>query len=223
MEALARFLGDRGDGDVRHLGGILAQPTNVHAVVVAPAAPRALVGVDAAPTCEGRWAELAWAWDGPSGAWDLGEADGSGFTASARDDIAAPHDAATRHLHDAVRAHDNDHDVPAARAALERAISSAPDDPSLRLAGAWLALAEGARGPAVAHIHAGLSLERDPYRRAQLLSWGARAARASDPALALRWLGELDRLPGAELAPLRVSARRPLRRPHLNLLLVDAH
>lgn len=223
MEALARFLGDRGDDDVRHLGGILAQPTNVHAVVVAPAARRALVGIDAAPSCEGRWAELAWAWDGPSGAWHLGETHGSGFTASARDDVAAPHDEATRHLHDAVRAHDNDHDVPAARAALERAISSAPDDPSLRLAGAWLALAEGAHGPALAHIHAGLSLERDTYRRAQLLSWGARAARSSDPALALRYLGELDRLPGADLAPLRASARRALRRPHLNLLLLDAH
>src|SRR5207244_2241180 len=69
--ALARFLGDRHDPSTpnvrRHLGALLAQPTNVHAAVVAPAARRALVGVDAAPACEGTWAELAWTWDGPAG------------------------------------------------------------------------------------------------------------------------------------------------------------
>jgi hypothetical protein len=225
---LARFLGDRCDpatpGMRRHLGALLAQPTNVHAAVVAPAARRALVGVDAAPTCEGTWAELAWSWDGPAGAWELGD-DAPGFTAAARTDIAAPHDEATRHVHVAANAYENSHDVPAARAAIDRAIACDPDDPSLRLAATWLALEARAPDRAVVHVHAGLAHERDAYRRGQLLLWGARAARAhGDAAQARRWQDELAHLPGADLDELRAASTRRWRgRPHANLMMADAY
>ena len=57
-EQLARFLSDRCDveapGSMRRLGGVIAQPTNVHCAVVTPAKLHALVGTDAAPACEGR-------------------------------------------------------------------------------------------------------------------------------------------------------------------------
>jgi hypothetical protein len=225
--SLARCLGDRHDAGVyRHMGATLAQATNVHAVVVAPAARRALVGVDRAPSCEGRWAELSWAWDGPAGAWQLGEAlDGSGFTAAERDDVAAPHDAATAHVHAAARAYEASHDVRTARGEIERAVACAPDDPSLRLSAAWLALEDGLADRAVVHVHAGLAREPDAYRRGQLLLWGARAARAiGDGALARRWSDELAALHGDELDELRAHAARRWRgRPRVNLMMADAY
>jgi hypothetical protein len=227
-ETLARFLGDRCDpstpGMRRHLGALLAQPTNVHAAVVTPSACRALVCIDAAPACEGTWAELAWSWDGPTGAWELGDA-ALGFTARARTDIAAPHDEATRHVHAAAHAYEGSHDVAAARVAIDRAIACEPDDPSLRLAAAWLALEARAPDRALVHVRAGLAHERDAYRRGQLLLWGARAARADgDIALARQWNDELAHLPGADLDELRTASNRRWRgRPHANLMMADAY
>jgi len=211
-EDLARFLGDREVSGARRHFGSVAQPTNVHAAVVAPSACRALVGVDRAPTCEGSWAEVRWSWDAPAAAWQV----------APRDDVAAPHSSATRHVHAAARAFEGAHDVATARGELDHAIAAAPDDPSLRLAAAWLALADRAETPAVDHVRAGLALERDPYRRGQLLLWGTRAARRVDPGQALRWRGELDGLAGVD--DLRAEARRRWHgKPRINLMLVDAY
>jgi hypothetical protein len=228
-EDFARFLGDRnGAGIRRELGGIPAQPTNVHAAVVQPLARRALVGVDRAPSCEGTWAEVRWSWDAPRA--DAPDAVArAGFVVTNRDDLAAPHSEATRHVHVAVRAYEHAHDVKAARGELEQAVAAAPEDPSLRLAAAWLALEDGhtVLGPredaaraAIAHVRAALPREPDVYRRGQLLLWGSRAARRVDPAQARRWLEELDTLPGCE----DLQARRRHRgRPRINLMMVDAY
>ncbi|MCW5805779.1 MAG: hypothetical protein KIT31_25635 [Deltaproteobacteria bacterium] len=289
---VARFLGDRRDPTApereRRLGGILAQPTNVHCVVVRPAALRAWVGVDRAPVCEGAWAEVAWTWTGPTGKWELGDAsavgasgarmvgdDGaavgarmvgdsgatvgaktvgengaavgaSGFGAAIAADFVRPHDPATLHVRAAVRAFEHDHDLPKARAAMERAIAAAPEDPSLRLGAVWLALEEGRAEVAVAHAQAGLETETEPYRRGQLLLWGARAAHGNDPALVARWSAELESLRGPgveELVARGLSQRETTRRGratsrltaalrgngrktprvHTNLLMVDAY
>ncbi|MDX2086857.1 MAG: C45 family autoproteolytic acyltransferase/hydrolase [Kofleriaceae bacterium] len=225
---LARFLGDRCDiaspGCQRQFGGQLAQAVNVHSVVVAPGAQRAWVGVDRAPVCEGTWAELAWQWDGPAGGWELGATDGSGFTATTHDDFVAQQSEVTRLVHDAVRVFEHDHDIPAARDAIERAVELAPREPSLRLTAAWLALEDNANERAAAHIAAGLAVETDTYRRGQLLLWGARAARRSDPVQAQRWSAELDLLDGAGIDELRARARARYRGgAHANLLMVDAY
>ncbi|HEY5923218.1 MAG TPA: carcinine hydrolase/isopenicillin-N N-acyltransferase family protein, partial [Kofleriaceae bacterium] len=227
-ETLARFMGDRHDVESpelrRHLGGILAQPTNVHCVVVSPAARHALVGVDRAPCCEGTWADLAWSWDGPAGSWEQGSSAGSGFTAKLRTDVVAPHDAATLHVQDAARAYESAHDVPAARASLEKAVGVDPDDPSLRLAAAWLAYQDGAYDRAMIHVHAGLARETESYRRGQLLLWGSRAAQVIDPAQSKRWSDELGQLSGPHVEELKVASRRRYRtRPHINLMMVDAY
>jgi hypothetical protein len=227
-ELLARFMGDRHDASApalrRRLGGILAQPTNVHCVVVSPSARRALVGVDRAPCCEGTWADVTWAWDGPRGGWEVDAAAGSGFTATLRDDVVAPHDAATLHVQDAARAFESEHDVPAARAAMESAVGVDPDDPSLRLAAAWLAYQDGAYDRAMIHVHAGLARETESYRRGQLLLWGSRAAQVIDPGQSKRWADELAHLPGRDVDELKAAARqRYRRRPHVNLMMVDAY
>ena len=221
-EMLARFLGDRLDGGiVRHLGAVLAQPTNVHCAVVTPSLRKALVGIDHAPVCEGRWAEVAWAWSGPSGGWELG-AEAPGFTARVRDDIAAPHDAATTAIYEAAQAYDNAHDVASTLAALERAVTAAPHDPSLRMPAAWLAFEHGRTARALVHVEAGLATEPDPYRRGQLLLWGSRIAkRSGDGARATRWGDELARLGIAELS---AAAKRTFRgKPHINLMMADAY
>ena len=234
-EDLARFLGDRADS--RAMGSTVAQAINVHAAVVAPLACKALVGVDRAPTCEGRWAELRWSWDAPAAEWQT----------TARDDVAAPHSPAVVHLHAAARAYEGSHDVAAARAAIEQAVIAAPEDPSLRLSAVWLALEDGARGlagaplagtllagtasgrgnraaaeRAVVHARIGLLHERDTYRRAQLLLWGSRAARRVDPAQSMAGLAELEMLTGVD--ELHAAARRRWRgKPHVNLLMADAY
>ncbi len=227
-ESVARYMGDRHDVEApsarRRLGAILAQPTNVHCVVVSPAAQRALVGVDRAPVCEGTWAELAWTWDGPTGGWELGGTADSGFTAKLRDDVVAPHDAATLHVQDASRIYESDHDIAAARSSMERAVSADPDDPSIRLAAAWLAYEDGAFDRAMMHVHAGLARENESYRRGQLLLWGARAAQTIDPSQARRWTDELSQLSGPHVEELKVASRRKYRgRPHVNLMMVDAY
>ena len=222
---IARFLGDRRDvaapDRVRQLGAILAQPLNVHCVVAQPTARQAWLGIDRAPSCEGTWAHLAWQWDGPRGGWEHA---GPGFTLSELDDFVAPHDEATRHVHDAVRAYETSHDVATTRASIDKAIAVAPDDPSLRLAAAWLALESGTPDRAVVHVHAGLATETEPYRRGQLLLWGARAAHEADPALARRWRDELARLSGEGVDELRAHARRRhAGRPRANLMVLDAY
>jgi hypothetical protein len=231
-EDIARFLGDRHDVDApeqrRHMGAILAQGLNVHCAVVAPAHRRALVGVDRAPCCEGTFAELAWTWEGGPGAWELGPegCDTGGFTARVRTDVAAPHDVATKHVHEAARAYESAHDVTAALASLERAIAADPDDPSLRLPAAWLALEAGMADRAVVHVHAGLARETESYRRGQFLLWGARAARRIDPAQARRWTDELERAAGAgnAIAELAAAVKRPFSgRPRVNLMMADAY
>ena len=228
-EMLAGFMGNRHDIDApthkRRLGSVLAQATNVHCAVVAPAVNRALVGVDQAPCCEGRWADLAWTWDGPLGGWELGAAAaGAGFTVQLRDDLVAPQDAATKLVYEAARAYEGTHDVAVARSAIERALVAAPDDPSLRLAAAWLAHEAGDLPASVAHVVAGLALETDTYRRGQFLLWGLRVARVSDPARAARWTDELARLDDPLAAELVARSRMPYRgRPAINLMMADAY
>ena len=221
-QAIARMLGDReAYGAHRRLGSILAQPTNVHSVVIAPAHRRAHVGVDRAPVCEGQWAELGWDWRGAKGAWEIGATENSGFTAKLHVDFVASHDVATRELGDAARIYETSHDAVATLAAIERAIVAAPEDPSLRLAAAWLALEGNARDRAVHHVEAGLATERDPYRRGQLLLWGSRAA---THAQAQRWRDELLRLDGDGVETLHAAARKRHRaRPRINLMMAEAY
>lgn len=227
-EQLVGFLGDRRDVDaparVRRLGGVIAQPTNVHSAVLAPSRRFALVGVDRAPSCDGTWAELSWSWDGPTGGWELdGALAAAGFSASMRRDLAPPHDLATRQVHEAFGAYEGSHDVATARGALERAARHDPGDPSLHLGALWLALEDGDHAAAVAHARAGLAAETEPYRRGQLLLWGTRAARGTDRALAARWAGELTSLRGDGVDELQAELhRRGRRRPLVNLQMADA-
>lgn len=213
---IARFLGDRRDiaapARERHVGAILAQPLNVHCVVAKPLAREAWLGIDRAPVCEGQWAHVAWAWDEEQ------------FTVEDLPEFVAPQDAATRHVGDAMRAYEGSHDTAAAQRSIDLAIAACPDDPSLRLCAVWLALEARQPPRALEHVRAGLATETEPYRRGQLLLWGARAAEPTEPVLARRWRDELAQLSGAGLDELRAAARKKHDgRPRANLMMVDAY
>lgn len=77
---------------------------------------------------------------------------------------------------------------------------------------------------ALVHVHAGLAHETEPYRRGQLLRWGARAADRRDVALARPWRDELATLGGEGVDELRAQARRRHRGvPRVNLIMLDAY
>ena len=240
-EALMAMLADRVDaaapGVVRHLGGILASACTVHSVVVEPATRSLLLGVGAAPASEGPFVRVGWSWDGPVGAWELGAPDGGAALAAAgltAADVAIPaitRGAAGRWAAEAVRIEQTTRDADATSRALEQAITAAPADPSLRLGAVWIALRRGDAARAVAHARVGLNHETLPYRRGQLLLWGARAALAArDEATAAAWWRELDALGDGDVAELiarsRADRREPARwrrrKPDANLFMHDA-
>jgi hypothetical protein len=216
----------------RHIGGVLAQPCNVHTVVVEPSSRSLVMGVGPAPVCDGPFVRVRWDWDGPVGSWELGALDdAAALTVTAVDVPGVARSEAAAHAVAAVREEQSSHDPHATSAALERAIAAAPDDPSLRLAAAWIHLKRGDAGRALAHVRAGLLRETLPYRRGQLLLWGARAAIAGrDAESATAWWDELDRLAGADVEELRARGRsdraRPRRwrsrRPDVQLFMLDA-
>ena len=249
-KAMAAMLSDRHDIDapklVRRAGGIVAQATNVHAAVVEPVGKSVYIGVDSSPSCEGNWARVEFSWDGPAvGTWEL-PITPMGTTITSLPAWMQPHDAAVNALREATAIDEFTHDVDATSAALERAVSEAPDDPSLRALAMWTQLRRSdaaATATALHHAHAGLAVETEPYRRGQFMRWGALIAEAlgqDDQATA--WRRELSALVGdgvdelqrdaardvakaaAPLAKLarRVGIRPRVHTPAVNMLMLDA-
>jgi hypothetical protein len=234
---LAAMLTDREDADApgvaRQLGGIVAQPCQVQSIVVAPDARTLWLGVGAAPVGEGRWLKVGWSWDGAAGSWEVGQAVPSGIGITVDEDGVLARAPASDAVARAVAVEQLRHDTEETAAALERAIELAPDDPSLRLAQVWCELRRDRWPRAVEHATAGLTRETLPYRRAQLLLWGSRAAMAAgDAPRAQAWRRELATLPaGAQgVAYLQAYGRRDeakpatafRRRPTANLTLLEA-
>lgn len=240
-EALRAMLLDHCDPDApgveRQLGGVLAQVCQVHSVVVEPEAQTMMLGIAAAPVGAGRWLRVQWSWDGAPGAWQLGEPLAPALGIRVSDAGALARGAATDAVAEALAIAQSTHDDAAVAAALLRAVEVAPADPSVRLALTW-SLARNRRwADAEAQARAGLAHETLPYRRGQLLLWGARAAAAAgDRDQARRWRSELAGLGGADLDALRragdTDARRaerglglgrpPRQRPHFNLFMMEA-
>jgi hypothetical protein len=214
------MLTDRRDPDAptveRHLGGVIAQPCQVHSVVVEPARGRLHLGAAAAPVGDGAWITLDVDWDGAPGAWQLDQPRPPDLGVSASAGPHRPRPPAADLVARAMAFEQTAHDPDATAAALTEAVALAPGDPSLRLALTWTAMRQGRWSAAQASAAAGLAVETLPYRRGQLLRWGARAATvAGDPTTAAAWRAELAALPGEALTGLRAAARgrRPGLRP----------
>jgi hypothetical protein len=132
---------------------------------------------------------------------------------------------------EALRIEQSTHDRDAIVAALDRAIAVAPTDPSLRLAQVWSEMRRGRWMSAADHAAAGLAGESLPYRRGQLLLWGARAAAAAGQhARVSSWRAELGAVRGTGVHYLqaqgRADERRPVtefqRRPSANIFMHEA-
>lgn len=235
VDALIAMLTDRCDPAAptvaRQLGAVVAQPCQVHSVVVEPAHNRVTLGAAAAPVGDGAWTTLTIDWDGVPGAWELGAAIPAAAGIAVTPGPSRPRAPATDAVARAMAVEQSTHDVDAIAAALTEAIALAPADPSLRLAMLWTELGRGQWRAARAHAEAGLALETLPFRRAQLLLWGARAAAAADDAPQARaWRAALAATADPDSAAPRAEAardageapRRFRRRPRANLLLLEA-
>jgi len=235
VDDLRAMLVDRCDPDapgvVRQLGGVLAQACQVHSIVVEPETQSLTLGVAAAPVGEGRWQRIGWSWDGAPGAWELGQPMPSTLGITVDDAGSLPRQAATDAVAEALAIDQSTHDATAMAAALGRAIDAAPRDPSLRLAMTWSAMRRDRWADAVAQARIGLAHETLPYRRGQLLLWGARAAAAAGQAeQASLWRDALATVEDVDVAPLRRAAeadasRAPRsfrRRPTSNLFMLEA-
>ncbi len=232
---LAAMLTDREDADApgvtRQLGAVVAQPCQVQSIVVAPESRTLWLGVGAAPVGEGAWLRVGWDWDGATGAWELGAPMPAGFGVTVADAGSLPRSPASDAVARALTIEHRGHDTAAMAAELDRAIAEAPADPSLRLAQLWLELRRDAWPRAVEHASAGLGHETLPYRRAQLLLWGARAAMAAgNQPRAVEWRAELAALRGEGVPHLQAFGRRDetkaprafRRRPTASLALLEA-
>ncbi|RMH41596.1 MAG: hypothetical protein D6689_10665 [Deltaproteobacteria bacterium] len=222
LAAAARARGGMTDADLRAALGddVLAQAATVQSVVIEPEARRVWVATGGCPTSWGPWMAVPWSWDEPVGAHAAAAGDGDRRT----DEAFAAYVEATRIDADT-------HDDASALAAIERAVSLAPDRPDFRFLAGVLELRFGRLDRALAHFDAGLAHERRAFRRGQLLLWAARTAAArGDAARAAALRDELCALDHPLLARHRGAARfereRParatLRPPVPNFLLVDA-
>lgn len=218
-------------GVVRHLGGVVAQPCQVQSIVVTPDTRTLWLGVGAAPVGEGGWLEVQWDWSGAAGAWQIDAAPPAALGITVTAAGTRPRSPASDAVARAVAIDQERHDTDAMTTELEAAVTLAPTDPSLHLALLWLSLRREQWSKALAHATAGLAHETLPYRRAQLLLWGARAATvAADPARALAWRTELAALRGDGVPFLQAfgekDAAKPVaafrRKPVVHLTLLEA-
>jgi hypothetical protein len=224
---LERALDDRVDPDApdaaRGAGAVVAQPCTVKSIIAEPEEGAIRVSVGEAPTSRGPYVRLPWQWDGPVEVIEVDEP----AVAERVDRVERARALFAEANRISVTTHDDD----AVMAAVEGAATLCPEDPAYRfLAGVWR-YRQGWPASAEAHLEAALANEAVPYRRAQILLWGARAAEAvgkSDRARALR--AELLSMEGEELSEHQRAARRDGERPfarrgsdiHINMVLTEA-
>jgi hypothetical protein len=210
---------------------VVAQPCQVQSIVVAPERRTLWLGVGAAPVGEGRWLQVDWSWTGTSGAWQVDAPPPSNLGITITEAGTRPRSPASDAVARALAIDQAGHDTEAMATELERALALAPSDPSLHLALLWLSLRRGSWSRALDHAAAGLALETLPYRRAQLLLWGARAALAAgDAARARAYRTELASLRGDGVPFLQAFATRDAtkptaafrRKPVIHLALLEA-
>ncbi len=218
---LGRVMGDHQDasapGRARPAGGVVAQALTVKTIVAEPEAQRIRVSAGQVPASWGPWIEVPWSWDGDVGAVDSATPADEPVCDTLRcgEELRdGPRGEAYRHFVRAHQLHMDTGDEDEVLRALEQASTCDPDEPDYRfLLGAML-MKRGLWAAALSHFEAGLAGERAPFRRAQLLLWASRTARAAgkkDRARALR--EELLALRGENIHEHQAAARRERRRP----------
>lgn len=237
---LERALGDHEDpstpGVERAGGSVVAQPITVKSVVAEPVARRIRVSAGAAPASWGPFAPVAWSWDGEVGLAPTPETVPTGEPSAielrqGQRFRSGPGARGYAHFVEAHRIEMETHDEDAILTEIERAMTADPDEPTYRFLAGGLLMKKGRYEAAIVHFERGLSTEKAPFRRGQLLLWASRTCdaagrrvraaelRAELLALEHRHLAEHHRAARAEAR--RSYPRRRLRAARVNLELLD--
>jgi hypothetical protein len=216
---LQALLGDHEDGEQagveRGAGGVLAQPTGVHSIVMDPQGQRSFVSIGVAPAGRGGYAEVAWDWTRDSG-MDLVAPDQTSPPPRrpSRFDSGAGQQGYGHFLR-AVQLETQGAEPAATAIHIARAAAADPEEPTWQLLHAGFAMRSGDDAEAGAALARALDCEHAPFYRARLLLWATRLAQVcgrSDEARQHR--DDLQALTHPLCAPLQEVARREAIHPY---------
>jgi len=218
IEQLQALLGDHEDGELADLergaGGVLAQPTGVHSIVMDPAAQRCLVSTGAAPTGKGSYAPVHWDWSREPGVEVLDPAQSRAPARKPSRFDAGQGAAGYQHFSRAVQLECHGAEPAATAVHIARAAAADPLEPTWQLLHAGFALRSGDLDEAVAALDAGLELEHAPFYRGRFLLWRSRLAGIRGQAsAALQARAELLALEHPLCAGLQHAARTDMEKP----------
>ena len=180
-QSLFAWLGDRKDADhlavERVAGGVLAQSTGVHTVVVEPHKQIVHVSVGRCPSARGALQSLPWDWASPVGGREVGaELATPGCTDSAYDPGQPLHAAYLHYLRAAQL--EAQGGLPGdVEDQLLAASAAAPDDPTLLLLAGAVALRRSDLAAAYQRFDHGAAREPSPFPHGRLHLWAMRTAR----------------------------------------------
>ncbi len=179
--ALFRWLGDRHDADQptieRAAGGVLAQSTGVHTVVVEPEARVVHLSVGRCPSGRGEVQSVAWDWSAPVGGVQVQAAPSlpSASDSVYDGDTAAGH--AYRHYLRAAQLEAQGSKPKPVEDELLTAVQLAPNDPTFLLLAGAVALRRKDLAAAYKRFDHGAAVETSPFAKGRLHLWAMRTAR----------------------------------------------
>ncbi len=220
---LQALLGDHQDGEragvERGAGGVLAQPTGVHSIVMDPLARRCFVSTGPAPAGRGSYTEVPWTWQRTPGVEEVAperstqpDRRGVGLATSRFDD--GPGAAGYQHFFRAVQLECHGAEPAATAVHIARAAAADPNEPTWQLLHAGFAMRSGDFDEAATALDRGLELEQTPFYRARFLLWASRvAAQRGRLGLAADLRSEQLGLRHPLCEPLHAAARQDAERP----------
>ena len=179
-QALQALLGDHEDGYTpgleRGAGGVLAQPTGVHSIVIDPAGQRCYVSTGPAPAGRGTYADIAWQWSTTPGVSILDAAQSVRPPTKPSKFDGGAGAAGYAHYARAVSLETHGAEPAATAVHIARAASADPDEPTWQLLRAGFALRSGDLDDAAMALDQGMQHERAPFYRGRFLLWSSRVA-----------------------------------------------
>lgn len=177
---LQSLLGDHHDGEIPDLergsGGVLAQPTGVHSIVIDPAGQRCFVSTGPAPSGRGTYAEIPWQWSTKSGVEVVATDRSVQPPRQPSRFDGGPGAAGYAHYSRAVSLETHGAEPAATAVHIARAAAADPQEPTWQLLRAGFAMRSGDLDEAAAALDQGLATERAPFYRGRFLLWSSRVA-----------------------------------------------
>lgn len=180
-QALFAWLGDNHDADLpeieRAAGGVLAQSTGVHTVVVEPHQQIVHVSVGRCPSARGALQSVGWDWSQPVGGVEISADSAVQPNQQSLFDASGPKGAAYRYYLRAAQLEAQGAKPKPVEDELLLALQAAPDDPTFLLLAGAVALRRRDVATAYARFARGTGVERSPFPLGRLHLWAMRTAR----------------------------------------------